>query len=99
MVTGSGGCTEAQKSGSDAGTKLIGDIIRRHPVRGKHEIKQLMTGEPFHKRTDENITFQFLDGDENSLWSLLLAAGYIKAEIGIDAPWIFFSKYVKILSE
>ena len=60
--------------------KLIGDIIRRHPVRSKHEIEQLMTGEPVHKRIDENITFQFLDGDENSLWSLLLAVGYIKAD-------------------
>ena len=26
------------------------------------------------------LTFQYLDGDENSLWSLLLSVGYIKAE-------------------
>ncbi len=60
--------------------KLIGDIIRRHPVRSKHEIEQLMTGKPVHKIINEDITFQYLDGDENSLWSLLLAVGYIKAE-------------------
>lgn len=60
--------------------KIIGDIIRRHPVRSKHEIEQLMAGNVVHKRINENITFQYLDGDENSLWSLLLAIGYVKAD-------------------
>lgn len=60
--------------------KLIGEIIRRHPVRSKHEIEQLMAGEIIHKEINENVTFQYLDGDENSLWSLFLAVGYIKAE-------------------
>ena len=60
--------------------KLIGEIIRRHPVRSKHEIEQLMAGEIIHKEINENVTFQYLDGDENSLWSLFLAVDYIKAE-------------------
>ncbi len=60
--------------------KIIGDIIRRHPVRSKYEVECLMAGEVVHKRINENITFQYLDGDENSLWSLLLAVGYIKAD-------------------
>ncbi len=60
--------------------KLIGDIIRRHPVRSKYEIEQLVNGEVIHKCINENITFRYLDGDENSLWSLLLAVGYIKAD-------------------
>ncbi|WP_243103563.1 AAA family ATPase [Clostridium sp. OM02-18AC] len=60
--------------------KLIGEMIRRHPLRSKHEIEELMRGEPVHKRINENITFQYLDGDENSLWSLLLSVGYIKAD-------------------
>lgn len=60
--------------------KLIGDIIRKYPVRSKYEIEQLMTGESVHKFINEDVTFQYLDGDENSLWSLLLAVGYIKAE-------------------
>lgn len=55
-------------------------MIRRHPLRSKHEIEELMRGEPVHKRINENITFQYLDGDENSLWSLLLSVGYIKAD-------------------
>ena len=46
--------------------KLIGDMIRRHPLRSKHEIEELMRGEPVHKRINENITFQYLDGDEKS---------------------------------
>lgn len=60
--------------------KLIGDIIRKHPVRSKHEIEQLMSGETVHKFINEDVTFQYLDGDENSLWSLLLSVGYLKAE-------------------
>lgn len=60
--------------------KLIGEIICRHPIRSKYEIEQLMAGGVVHKKINENISFQFLDGDENSLWSLLLAVGYIKAD-------------------
>ena len=52
----------------------------KHPVRSKHEIEQLMAGETVHKKINENVTFQYLDGDENSLWSLFLAIGYIKAD-------------------
>ena len=60
--------------------KLIGDIIRKYPVRSKYEIEQLMTGKTVHKKINENVAFQYLDGSENSLWSLLLAVGYIKAD-------------------
>ncbi len=60
--------------------KVIGDIIRRHPIRSKHEIEQLMAGNVVHKKINENLSFQYMDGDENSLWSLLLAIGYIKAD-------------------
>lgn len=60
--------------------KLIGDIIRKHPIYSKHEIEQLMSGETVHKFINEDVTFQYLDGDENSLWSLLLSVGYLKAE-------------------
>ena len=60
--------------------KIIGDIIRKHPAQCKYEIERLMAGEVVHKKINENVTFQYLDGDENSLWSLLLAIGYIKAD-------------------
>lgn len=60
--------------------KLVGEIIRRHPFEKKYEIEELMVEKPVHKVINENITFQYLDGDENSLWSLLLSVGYIKAE-------------------
>ena len=60
--------------------KLIGDIICRHPYDKKYEIEELIEGKKVHKVINENITFQYLDGDESSLWSLLLAVGYIKAE-------------------
>ncbi len=60
--------------------KIIGDIIRKHPLESKYEIEQLVAGNVVHKKINENITFQYMDGDENSLWSLLLSIGYIKAD-------------------
>ena len=60
--------------------KIIGDIIRKHPIDSKYEIEQLMAGNVVHKKINENVTFQYMDGDENSLWSLLLSIGYIKAD-------------------
>lgn len=60
--------------------KIIGDIIRKHPARCKYEVERLMAGEVVHKKINENVTFQYMDGGENSLWSLLLAIGYIKAD-------------------
>lgn len=65
---------------STSSNKLIGEMIRRHPVQSKYEIEQLMRGEKLHKRINECVTFQYLDGDEESLWSLFLAVGYVKAE-------------------
>ena len=35
--------------------KLIGDMIRRHPLRSKHEIEELMRGEPVYKRINGNV--------------------------------------------
>ena len=68
--------------------KLIGDIICRHPYDKKYEIEELIEGKKVHKVINENITFQYLGGDENSLWSLLLAVGYIKAENVVkDNEW------------
>lgn len=32
------------------------------------------------KRLDEQIIFDQLEGDENAIWSLFLASGYLKAE-------------------
>lgn len=36
--------------------KLIGDIIRKYPVRSKYEIEQLMSGKPVHKLINEDGT-------------------------------------------
>lgn len=65
---------------STSSNKLIGEMIRRHPLQSKYEIEQLMQGEKLHKKMNECISFQYLDGDEESLWSLLLSVGYVKAE-------------------
>lgn len=54
-------------TGVTSSNKLIGEIIRRHPIRSKYEIEQLMSGAVVHKKINENITFQYLDGDEDCI--------------------------------
>ena len=39
-----------------------------------------MRGECFETELDEQIVFNQLDADENAVWSLLLATGYLKVE-------------------
>ena len=39
-----------------------------------------MKGKQLYKKIDEQIIFNQLDVDENAIWSLFLASGYLKAE-------------------
>ena len=39
-----------------------------------------MQGNSFETEIDEQVIFDQLETDENAVWSLLLATGYLKAE-------------------
>ena len=43
-------------------------------------MEKLLQGEHLCKEIDEQIIFDQLGGDENAIWSLLLAGGYLKVE-------------------
>lgn len=43
-------------------------------------MENLLKGEHLYKEVDEQIIFDQLDADENAIWSLFLASGYLKAE-------------------
>lgn len=43
-------------------------------------MEQLLKGEHLYREIDEQIVFDQLDTDENAVWSLFLAGGYLKAE-------------------
>lgn len=59
---------------------LIGQLIQKYPYHIKRDMEDLLSGKPLHKNIDEDVTYQYLDGNEESFWSLLLSTGYIKAD-------------------
>ena len=46
-------------------------------------MEKLIDGKTIEKKIDEQIIYNQLEKNENSIWSLLLASGYLKA-VSID---------------
>ena len=59
---------------------LVDQLIREGSVDIKISMENLMKGGRLYKEIDEQIIFDQLDADENAIWSLFLAGGYLKAE-------------------
>lgn len=57
---------------------LIGKLLQEGPRSTKQTFLQLMQGEPLKTHLDEQVVYNLLDDDENAVWSLLLASGYLK---------------------
>ncbi len=61
-----------------SGNGLINSLIRKGSASIKQTMEELLFGMSFETEIDEQIVFSQLDGDENAVWSLLLATGYLK---------------------
>ena len=59
---------------------LAGKLIREGHSNIKLTMERLLEGGSFQARIDEQIAFNRLDEDEDAVWSLLLAAGYLNVE-------------------
>ena len=59
---------------------LIGKLVQEGSGRVKTTMEDLLNGYSFTAQIDEQIVFSQLGNDENAVWSLLLASGYLKAE-------------------
>ncbi|MCI8725602.1 MAG: AAA family ATPase [Hungatella sp.] len=59
---------------------LVDKLIREGSAETKISMENLLKGEHLYKEIDEQIIFDQLDADENAIWSLLLASGYLKVE-------------------
>ena len=59
---------------------LVDKLIREGSVEIKISMENLLKGKHLYKEIDEQIIFIQLDVDENAIWSLFLASGYLKAE-------------------
>lgn len=62
---------------------LISKIIKTSSAGIKETMEKLINGETIEKKIDEQIIYDQLEKKENSIWSLLLASGYLKA-VSID---------------
>ncbi len=59
---------------------LAGKLIREGSVELKVTMEDLLAGGTLHARIDEQIVYNQLSGNENAIWSLLLASGYLRVE-------------------
>ncbi len=67
---------------------LVGKLIREGSANTKVIMEDLLSGKTFHTEIDEQIAFNQLDYDENAVWSLLLACGYLRLiSCCMDEEW------------
>ena len=59
---------------------LVGNLIREGSKNVKITMENLLNDGTFQTRIDEQVLFDQLDHNENAIWSLLLASGYLKVE-------------------
>ena len=59
---------------------LVGQLIREGSCDVKKTFELLMQGESIRVEIDEQIVYDQLDDNEEAIWSLLLASGYLKVK-------------------
>jgi len=59
---------------------LAGKLVREGGAQIKETMEDLLNGKAFHTEIDEQIVFNQLDYQENAVWSLLLASGYLRVD-------------------
>ena len=62
---------------------LVNSLIQRGSTAIKQTMEDLLQGKDFEARIDEQIVFSQLNGNEDAVWSLLLATGYLKV-VGVE---------------
>lgn len=58
---------------------LVSTLLRQGSRRIKMQFEDLLSGRTIKTHINEDIAFSQLNGSDRAIWSLLLAAGYIKA--------------------
>ena len=65
---------------STSSNGLVGKMVQTASADIKKMMEQLIKGGTIEITLDEQIVFDQLDKDEESIWSLILASGYLKVE-------------------
>lgn len=63
---------------NSSSNSLVGKLIREGSPDIKQEFEKLILGQSIITPIDEQIVYGELDGNEEGIWSLLLASGYLK---------------------
>lgn len=63
---------------NSSSNNLVGKLLREGNKNIKQEFEMLLRGESIYVELDEQIIYNQLDYDEQAIWSLLLASGYLK---------------------
>ncbi len=63
---------------NSSSNSLVGKLIREGNKEVKQRLEGLLRGEAFRVEIDEQIVYGELNTKRNSVWSLLLASGYLK---------------------
>ena len=77
---------------NSSSNSLVGKLIREGSVDIKQEFEDLISGQSIITPIEEQIVYGELDGNEEGIWSLLLASGYLRVlhyeedPESIDAP-------------
>lgn len=64
---------------STSSNQLISRLLQTASVDIKNKMESLLNGDEIIVNFDEQIVFNQLDQNENAIWSLFLASGYVKA--------------------
>lgn len=65
---------------ANSSNNLVDKLIREGNSAIKVAMEGLLKGEHLYQNIDEQIIFNELNEDENAIWSLLLASGYLKVD-------------------
>lgn len=65
---------------STSSNGLISKLLQSASANMKIQLEKLLNGEQITVNFDEQIIFGQLEQDENAVWSLLVASGYLKVE-------------------
>ncbi|MCM1539889.1 MAG: ATP-binding protein [Blautia sp.] len=63
---------------NSSSNSLAGKLVRQGNRDIKQKFEGLIQGETIYTEIDEQIVYNQLDADEDAIWSLLLASGYLK---------------------
>ena len=66
---------------STSSNGLINRLLQISSSEIKKKMEDLVKGESIQVMIDEQIIFNQLDEDENAIWSLMLASGYLKVDV------------------